>query len=141
MPGVLSVVSLTSNPSTKEPICPGETIEFTCTTTGSSRLVWTSDDYIGVSSQFEFRSIDDIGTTKTSPSNPDTIANLTSVDGEIILLTSILQIVTTSTIRSSTITCISGGLGTTNTSTVQVAGMYINTLVKLSFMYKIIIHV
>ena len=121
IPSVLSAVSLTSIPSTVQPICPGEMIEFTCTTTGSSRLSWTSDEYIGVNRQLEFRSIDTIGSIQSSPSNPDTIANLTSVDGDI--LTSTLQIATTSTIPSSTITCISGGLGTTNTSTVQVAGM------------------
>ena len=125
VPGVVSDVALTSIPSTTQPICPGKTIEFTCTTTGSSILLWTSDDYIGVNSHFGFRSIDSIGTTRNTIANADTIAiaNLTAIDGGI--LTSTLRIVATPvpTIRSSTITCINSGLGTINTSTVQVAGM------------------
>ena len=116
MPGVVSNVALTSNPSTTKPICPGKMIEFTCTTTQSSILLWTSDEYIGVNSQFQFRSFDPIGTTDSSA---NAIANLTAVNGDI--LTSTLRIAITSNIPSSTITCINSGLGTSNTSMVQVA--------------------
>ena len=113
VPGVVSIVELTSNLSTVQQICPGKTIEFTCTTE-SSRLLWTSDEYIGVGSQFEFRIIDPIGITDT---NAATIANLTDINGGV--LTSTLLIVTS---RSSTITCINGDDRTAATSLVQIAG-------------------
>ena len=117
VPGVVSNVELTSNPSTTQQICPGETIEFTCTIE-SSILLWTSDEYIGVGNQFEFRSIDDIGTTRNSATNADTIANLTEINGRV--LTSTLRVVAS---QSSTIACINGDDRTSSTSTVQVAGM------------------
>ena len=116
VPGVVSNVALISNPPTTQPICPGVTIEFTCITAESSILLWTSNEYIGVDSQFQFRTFDPIGTTR---SNGDTIANLTAIDGEI--LTSTLRVVVRSTISSFTITCINSGLGTANVSMVQVA--------------------
>ena len=116
MPGVVSNVALTSIPSTTQPICPGETIEFTCTIE-SSILLWTSDEYIGVSNQFEFRIIDPIGTTATT--NVAAIANLTENNSR--MLTSTLRIDTVAS-QSSTITCINGDDRTSNTSTVQVAG-------------------
>ena len=120
MPGVVSNVELTRNPSTTQPICPLETIEFTCTTTGSSRLLWTSDKYIGANSQFEFRSIDVIGTTRNTTANADTIANLTDNIISNRILTSTLRVVTS---QSSTIACINGDDRMRATSSVLIAGM------------------
>ena len=106
--------------STAEQICPGGTVVFTCTTTGSSTLVWQSEEYIGSGSQLEFRSIDPIGTLRNSTSHPDTVANLTA-NGPLIL-TSVLRIVSSSTTPNVSASCINAG-GETSTSTIPSAGM------------------
>ena len=125
VPAVMSQVELTSNTSTTQPICPERTVIFTCTTTDSSTLRWTSDEYIGQSNQYEFLSFQSVGTIESTPPH-DAVANLTAntvnSDG-MVVLTSTLQINTSSAIPSSRITCINGDIGSMRTSMVQVAGM------------------
>ena len=113
---------LTSN---VEKICPGSTIIFTCTTNGSSTLIWRSEEYIGLGSQIEFRSIiDPVGTLRTSISNPDTVANLTAIshDRMLNILTSTLRIKAGSATASVGVSCINTS-GGTNTLTIPPAGM------------------
>ena len=119
----MSQVMLTSNVLAQ--VCPGETIVLTCTTTGSSILRWTSNEYIGSSNQIEFLSAESVGTTE---SMQDAVANLTAnhVTGGMRVLTSMLRITARSTIPNFSITCISGDLGRMNTSMFNVAGMYSN---------------
>ena len=108
--------------SSVEQACPGNMILFTCTTTGSSTLAWSSEDYIGPDRQLQFRSIDDNGTVENSAFNPETIATLTAVnntDGPI--LTSILRIIARSTTPNISISCINAG-GGTSTLTISLAG-------------------
>ena len=117
-PTVSSDAMLTSS---VEQVCPGKSVTFTCTTNGSSTLAWESDDYIGAGSQFEFRSIDNIG---DSESNSDAVATLTATnttDGVIILI-STLRIVSRPNTPNVSVSCRNVGLGQINTSTVPLAG-------------------
>ena len=108
--------------SSVEQACPGSTILFACTTTGSSTLAWSSEDYIGSDRQLQFRSIDDNGTVENSAFNPETIATLTAVnntDGPILM--SILRIIARSTTPNISISCITAD-GGTSTLTISLAG-------------------
>ena len=113
-------MSQTTLTSSVEQVCPGNAVTFTCTTVGSSTLVWQSQDYIGSGSQFEFRSIDSIG---TSQSNPNAAANLTDISTSgMLTLTSTLRIIARSTPPNVSVSCRNVGLGETNTSTIPLAG-------------------
>ena len=105
-----------------EKVCLGNTILFTCTTTGSSTLAWSSEDYIGSGRQLQFRSIDDNGTAKNSPSNPETTATLIAITtGMPIILTSVLHIIPRPTTPNISISCTNAG-GETSTLTIPLAG-------------------
>ena len=118
VPTAVCQIALTSS---MEQVCPGNTIIFTCTTTGSSLLAWISKEYIGSGSQIEFRSvIDPVGTIRNSTSNPETVANLTAINNDV--LTSTLRIKTGSTTSNVSVSCINAG-GMTNISTIPLAGM------------------
>lgn len=117
------VTSQTMLNSSTQQFCPGKTIVFTCTTTGSLVLAWTSEEYIGPGRQLEILSTDRIGTNRSSTSNPETVANLTYFDNDGIILTSMLSIVTRSTTTSVTVSCLNVGDGEANTSIIPVAGM------------------
>ena len=114
---VMSQPMLTSS---LEQACPGNMILFTCTTTGSSTLTWSSEDYIGSGRQLQFRSIDDNGTVENSTFNTETIATLTAVNTNGPVLMSILHIIPRSTPNIS-ISCTNAG-GETSTLTIPLAG-------------------
>ena len=120
MPTVISQTML--NSSTQQ-VCPGGTIVFTCTTTGSLVLAWTSEEYIGSGRQLDIRSVDPIGTTVSSTINSDTVANLTAFDNDGIILKSMLRIRTGSTTPSVSVSCLNVGDGGINSSTIPLAGM------------------
>ncbi len=105
-----------------EQVCPGKSVTFTCTTTGSSTLAWQSDEYIGAGSQFEFRSIDNVG---ASHSNVDAVATLTATNttNGMLILTSTLRVITRTTSSNISVSCRNVGLGQINTSTIPLAGM------------------
>ena len=117
-PTVLSDAVLTSS---EEQVCPGKSVIFTCITTGSSTLAWESDEYIGAGSQFEFRSIDNIGDIE---SNSDAVATLTASDTTdgVLVLTSTLRVVSRPNTQNVSVSCRNVGLGRTNTSTIPLAG-------------------
>ena len=126
-PTVLSNAMLTSS---VEQVCPGKSVTFTCTTTGSSTLAWESDEYIGAGSQFEFRLIDSIG---DSQSNSDAVATLVatnSTDG-VLILTSTLRVISRPNPPNISVSCRNVGLGQINTSMVPLAGNYKYILIKL----------
>ena len=136
MPTVMSQTMLFS--STVQ-FCPEATIVFTCITTGSSVLAWISEEFIGSGSQLEFRSVDGIGTIKQNSFNPDTVATLTAINNDgIIELTSTLHIVTRSTTSNVIVSCISVGLGVTNTSIILPAGMWMVIWNSVYFAYMYI---
>ena len=118
-----TVVSQTKLSSSTQQFCPEATIVITCTTTGSSILAWMSEEFIGSGSQLEFRSVDRIGTTQRSSSNPDTVATLTAYNNEGTILTSTLRIVTKSTTSNVNVSCINVVLGETNFTIIPLAGM------------------
>ena len=89
-------------------------LTFTCTTIGSTSLVWTSDHYIGdMGDDIFFSSSEMVGRNKTSPNGA--VANLTSVNASdltMIMLESQLHIVVSDQYNSSQIVCSSIGSGT-----------------------------
>ena len=134
VPTVMSQTVLTSS---MEQVCPGNTIVFTCTTNGSSLLAWISKEYIGTGSQIEFRSIiDTVGTVRNSTSNPETVANLTAINNDgMLILTSTLCIKIKSTTPNISVSCINAG-GMMNTSTIPLAGMWMRNWCALLFFIK-----
>ena len=115
------VISQPMLTSSVEQVCPGNMILFTCTTTGSSTLAWSSEDYIGSGRQLQFRSIDDNGTVEISPFNPETIATLTAVNTNGPILMSILRIISRPTTPNISVSCTNIG-GETSTLTIPLAG-------------------
>ena len=116
--------SVTSDPN--HPVCPGETISYTCTTTGSPIIAWRSEEYIEPGgTQVEFAGVNNIGDTDRSLHYPSTVATLTDnragSDGNLVLV-STLTITTVSSPQPASVTCIHIGQGTRNTITVQVIG-------------------
>lgn len=107
------------------PLCPGEVVVLTCRTRGSSALAWTSDEYIEPGgTRIEFGTFNDIGQTKRSPINPNTVATLTrktSEDGMDVLVSE-LRIITRSQFLNSSVTCIHVRNGTMSTRIIQVLG-------------------
>ena len=96
-------------------VCPGIALTFTCTTVGSTSLVWTSDHYIsGMGADIFFSSREMVGSNKTSP-NRASFANLTNInvsDLTMITLESQLHIVVSDQYNSSRIVCSNTGSGT-----------------------------
>ena len=104
-----------------EQACPGNTILFTCTTNGSSTLTWSSEDYIGFGSQFQFLSIDNVGESQSN-SQTDAVATLTAINTELpIILTSILRLIARPTTPNISVSCTNAG-GETSTLTISLAG-------------------
>ena len=78
--------TLSSN-LTGEPLCPGEIVIFTCETRGSAILAWTSDEYIeSDGTRMELATFNDVGDTRTSPINSNTVATLIDKTNEMELM-------------------------------------------------------
>lgn len=108
------------------PIYPGQTITYTCITRGSPLLGWSSDAYLGRGTQLEFGTFNSPGSTELSRSNPNTVATFVSMRTEngTVVLTSTLRIITSSNFSDASVTCHSVGLGTRNTTTIQLNGTH-----------------
>ena len=101
-----SVMQLTSNPQDLSNIHPGDSVIFTCTTSGSAIQQWSSVDYVGDSGQLLFFGADDTpGTEQRTPNNVS-IANLTMVTSNGLVLESQLRITVSSDYPISNVTCI-----------------------------------
>ena len=103
----------------------GEIVTFTCVTRGSTLIAWSSDEYIGSGGlRLEFISVDQIGTTR-STANGGTVAQLVAStrEGGIDTLVSQLNISVQSIYQISSITCHNIGMGTTNTTAFEIAGI------------------
>ena len=107
-------------------LCPGDEVTFTCETRGSPVIAWSSDEYIGSNVQFEFFIVESVGTTHTSPANPNTVVTLINVTTEngVAILVSQLHIIVLSGFLTSSVTCIHLSLGQTNTIVFHVLGMF-----------------
>ena len=111
---------------TGERLCPGEIVIFTCETRGSTILAWTSDEYIEPGgTRLELATFNDVGDTRTSPVNLNTVATLISETREsgIDVLVSTLRIRALSEFLDSSVTCIHVDGGTMNTTRIQVLGI------------------
>lgn len=104
-------------------LCPGEVLTFTCATNGSSILAWISDEYIGT--QLGFATFNNIGDTRTSPMNPNTVATLINKTNEngVDMLVSTLRIKVLSDLLDSSVTCMHIDDQIMSTERVQVIGM------------------
>lgn len=102
--GSNSLIQLYSNPQNLSSVHPGQSVIFTCTTSISQIIAWSSAHYISESGlQLFFGSDDTPGLLKRSPNNAS-IANLTMVDG--LVLESELHIMVLSKYARSTVTCL-----------------------------------
>ena len=109
--------------------CPGDQLNCICETRDSEILTWSSDEYIGQSSLFEFTSYDSPGTSlrSTNP-NFNAVAMLTSVSRDnfgVVVITCNLTITVLPSIdqHGHSVTCINIGVGTRNITTFQRAGI------------------
>ena len=123
---VVNSQNITSNLTNDQPVCPGQTITFTCVTRGSPTIEWTSDEYIednGPGLQFNELSV--LNNRKNSHVNPETFAYLVSkrFDGGVDVLASKLHIVVLSRFSTASVTCIHGN-GSRKVESFQVLGMY-----------------
>ena len=66
-----------------ESVCLGREINFTCQTSGSQSIAWTSSQYIDPDgSRLDFAQFNTVGQTKPSPINPNTTATLINKTNE-----------------------------------------------------------
>ena len=122
-PGVIAQ-SLTTTLHGGQPACRGSVVTFTCETRGSNVIVWISDTYIG-SEQLGFvAATSSPGDTRTSLSNPNTLATLTSEyeDQGMTVLESTLRITALPDPQNASATCIHAVSGNTRTIYFQVIG-------------------
>ena len=88
-------------------VCPGDVIIFTCETTGSSILAWSSIEYIGDGgAQLDFTFDETEGRVSTSSINSDVIATLISASDQPRMISSTLRIIALPGISSFSVTCI-----------------------------------
>ena len=116
-------IQLSGTISDGEAVCPGNTITFTCETTGSGTLAWASDEYIGQGTQFEFSAIDNLDVTHESTIS-NTIATFISKMsvGGIPVLVSRLRVTVLDTVQNPSIACIHVTDDTRNVTRFQLHG-------------------
>ena len=106
--------------------CPGDQINFTCTTRSSTIQAWKSKQYIGGGAQLEFLSVDQPGTLRESAINPNASAVLVSVnvtENGITVIISTLSVVVSANLGDiHQVTCINVNTGTRETFSLTVAG-------------------
>lgn len=91
--------------------CPGQRVNFTCTTSGSLVLAWRSDEYIGPNgAELEFTSADGVNSTMTSRFNSDTVATLVRTNGNRVT-ESLLSVTILDTFPNASVTCSDVGQG------------------------------
>ena len=120
------LITVTSNISAGESICPGEVLLFTCMTVQSEIITWISDEYIG--DQIEFDTANNIDETRQASADPNTIATLINNTAEngMPVLVSQLQITVSSIFSTPSVTCVHGSNGIPELSTFQVLGINIS---------------
>ena len=104
-----------------EPLCPGKTVNLTCTIEGPQPiLTWTSDEYIGQDA-WEFGPFNNVGDNHTNSSTIATLVNKTN-ENEVHVLVSQLSITTSENILTASVKC-ENNRGSTSTATIEVLGM------------------
>ena len=114
-------------PSELQNLCPGEEVTITCETRGSIVISWVIEEYIGArGTRLDFAIFNDIGDTRASHMNPNTVATLINktVEDGVQVLVSQLHITAQSQFMNPSVTCINGRFGTQNTTRLRVLGMF-----------------
>ena len=106
---------------------------YSCTTRGSSKLAWTSAQFIGGDgSRLEFPSFVPLGTIKQSQINRDVKAVLLRnemIHGVQILTCNLtIPLVFLSSFKTYSIVCLNTGLDTMNGTVINVEGVYLYIL-------------
>ena len=118
---------ISPQPGELQKFCPGEEVNITCETRGSSIIAWASNEYIEQGgTRLEFAVFNNVGDTHVSPVNPNTIATLiknTNKDGVSVLVSQLCVRVLSQFLNSS-VTCINVSFGTQNTTRLHVLGMF-----------------
>jgi hypothetical protein len=126
---VVIAQSLTRTLENGQLACRGSRISFTCVTRESGGIAWTSDTYVGPNNfQLRFDDFNSQGSVRTSASNVDTVARLTSnrEDQGVRVLESTLSIVLLSDPQTASVTCIHTASGQRNVTNFQVIGTLFN---------------
>ena len=113
---------LTPQSDTLRDLCPGEEINITCETRGSPIIAWTSDEYIERGgTQLQLAIFNNVGETRTSPINGNTVATLISntIEGGVMVLQSQLRIIASA---DATVTCINVAAEKSSTISIQLLG-------------------
>ena len=103
----------------------GENVTFTCMARESSLIAWSSNEYIGSDGlRLEFASVEPVGSMQSVPGGGTAaqLINSTYEDG-IVTVVSQLNVLVQSTYQISSITCHNIGMGTTNTTSFEIAGI------------------
>ena len=108
-------------------VCSGQEINFTCVTSGSQFIAWTSNQYIDTDgSQLEFVQFNTVGETKRSLMNSNTTATLirkTNITGvEVFVLE--LHIITLPQFDTFSVSC-SRDNGTERTINLRLLGKFV----------------
>ena len=118
------LVTVTSDISPGDVLCPGEEVNFTCTTRNTAILIWSSNEYIG--NPLEFSSRDDLDRIQRGSIDSNTAATLVSrsVENGTILLVSQLRITVSSISLNPSVTCIHDGDNVRDIFSFQVLGIH-----------------
>ena len=105
---------------------PGDNVTFTCTTTGSSIIAWSSDEYIGTGGlRLEVSAVTHRDNSQISPATAILLYNSEGTGA--IVLTSALSLIAKG-IPYISVTCINTGREINSTIRLNVSGMYIHTM-------------
>ena len=121
-PATFAQIFISPQPDKLRDLCPGEEINITCETRGSTIIAWTSNEYIEQGgTQLEFATFNTVGEVRISPVNPNTVATLINktTEGGRQVLRSQLHIIASA---DSIVTCINVGGGTTNAISIRLLG-------------------
>jgi hypothetical protein len=118
-------VTVTSDISPGDILCPGREVIFTCTTRDTAILAWTSNEYIGNRLEFNSRdSFDEIRRGSIDSNTMATFINRTLENGSILVLVSQLRIIVSSNSLNPSVTCIHNRDNLPDTFNFQVLGIY-----------------
>ena len=100
-------VQINSTVANGDVLCPGQVISFTCETSGSGSIAWSSSDYIGQGSQILFSIGENVGQVSHSVINPTTFAMLqrSEIVGGIPMLKSQLTLSVSAAFPNPSVTC------------------------------------
>ena len=118
------LVTVTSDISRGDVLCPGDEVIFTCTTRNTAILIWNSDEYIG--NPLEFNLGDNLNQIRRGSIDSNTAVTLVSgsVENGTILLVSQLRITVSSISLNPSVTCIHDGDNVPDVFSFQVLGIY-----------------